>query len=194
VNNKEGIIQNLLNNALELNHKGLKTKTPKQKIVFFKQSLNLYKKILKIDKKNIKAIQGISRIYLHQKKFSNALNFSLLGLKLSNHKNRYIFLNSLGNIYRYLGDWDKEKNKNYTKSIRYYLETIKLNPYPKIATLYWSNLSRSYAGLQDWSKAIKANEKALKILEKETIPHGNLKKILKLENQLYKEYIKRTLL
>lgn len=194
MNDKENIINNLLNIALELNHKGLEIKNRKKKGLCFKQSVDSYQKILKLDKNNIKAIQGLSRVYLHQKKILKALDFSILGLKMSNSKNKYIFSNSLGNIYRYLGDWDKGKNDNYQKSIIYYLKTIKSNPYPKIATLYWSNLSRSYAGMQNWPKAIESNEKALNLLKKETIPHGNLKKILELENQLYKEYVKRTLL
>lgn len=190
MDNQENIIKKLLNNALKFNQKALAVNNQKDKMAFFRQSLNCYQEILKIDKNNIKAIQGLSRIYLHQKNFSIAIKFSLLGLQLANSKNKYIFLNSLGNIYRYLGDWNKEKKSNYKKSINYYLKAIKSNPYPQIATLYWSNLSRTYAGLQNWPEAIKSNEKALKLLKKETIPHGNLKKILELENKLYKEYKK----
>ncbi|MEK7520706.1 MAG: hypothetical protein AAB560_01355 [Patescibacteria group bacterium] len=59
--------------------------------------------------------------------------------------------------------------------------------------LYFSNLSVAYAAIKNWKLALSENERALRYLKKEKNPHGNLKKILRLENRLYREYIKRTL-
>ncbi len=188
------ITNNLIKEGLVFGHRALSTQHLKRKKVFFVKALNAYQKAIKLDPKNRRAIQGIARTYLHQKQFFKSLNFYKKGLSASPKIYRHIFLNGIGNVYRYLGDWNKDRILYYKKSIDYYKKALKANTNTEISALYWSNLSRSYANMQNWKDAIKTNEKTLKILKKEKVNHGNLSKILTLENKLYKEYLKRTLL
>jgi len=135
-----------------------------------------------------------AQILLRQKKFKEALKSYETGLKLAPKNVKHFFYNGLGNVSRYIADYNSQALNCYKKAVQFYQQAIKNAD--KNKGLYWSNLSIAYANLKDWDSAIKAIRKAiplLKIEEKNGIKHGNQIKILKLEERLYQEYKKRTL-
>ena len=186
--------ENISNQIFAVDQRALATNNPKQKRRLFNQAIILSKKLLLEDKS-----VGIWKIYgralLHAKRFSEASKIYKNCLKLSDRKEKHIFYNSLGNIFRYKASYDSKVSILYAKSIKFYKLAISAAP-EKRKGLYWSNLSISYACIKDWDKAIGAAKKAISILEKEEqegTNHGNQIKILNLELKLYKEYKKRTL-
>lgn len=175
--------------AFNADQKALAVKSPSRKRALFRLAESLYKKVLTTEPKNLLALRGLATVYLHTLEFSKSITLYRRALSVAPASKKFFYYSSIGNVYRAWASYDTRPDKNYAKSIEYYQKAIRINPN---LVLFWSNLSASYAGLKDWDKAIKAINKALVLLKKEKIPHGNLKKMLTLEKSLYAENKKRT--
>ncbi len=189
IKNRQKNIGELLKRGLAIGHKALAAKNALSKKNLFAKALACYRQVLAVDKKNYRAWQGAGRTLLHQKKFKKAMAIYETGRGLASGEKKHLFLNGIGNVYRYAADYDKNRLKMLQKSVAAYKSAARARP----MALYFSNLSVAYAAIKNWTLALSENERALRCLKKEKIPHGNLEKILRLENRLYKEYIKRTL-
>lgn len=177
-----------------LNQKALKTKNENLKKSLLRKSELLLKKDSSLDKKDFLYWKEYARILLHQKKFTKALIAYKKGLGLAPQNQKHYFYNGLANTHKYMGDFHPLPRKHYLAAANLYRRAIKISK--DFNGLYWANLSYVYAKLNEWDEAIKAVQKAIKLLRKEEkigIKHGNQIKILELEKKLYKEYKKRTL-
>jgi len=185
----------ILLKAFRADQKALREKQLSAKKRLFGQSLNLYKKILRSDPGDNKIWRNIARVELHRLRPQQALSAYMKGLKSAKKSEMHFFHNGLGNVSRYIADYDKKRQSDYEKTINFYQKAIKNAPRETVS-LYWSNLSAAYAGLKKWNEAQKAAQKALTLLKQEEdrgIKPDNQIKILELEIKLYNEYKKRTL-
>lgn len=188
--------QILLRDAFLTDQKAIMEDNQKIKKELFRKSIKIYKNILKNNKNNLEALRGLGRSLLHSLSLQEALSVYKKGLGISKLKNRHVFYNGLGSVYKYMADYSRVNQKLYMESAKIYEAAIKKAPKAALG-IYYSNLSTAYAGLKNWQQAIKTSEKAIRLLkmsqQKLKINYGNQIKILKLENKLYREYKKRTL-
>ena len=75
---------------------------------------------------------------------------------------KHLFLNGIGNVYRYASDYDKNRLKLLQKSVVAYKNAAQAQP----MVLYFSNLSVAYAAIKNWKLALSENERALRYLKK----------------------------
>lgn len=183
-------IESLLSEGFIADQKGIKEKNRSKKESFFKQAERLYRDANLIDKKNLSVIRGLARVALHTNQAKKALRIYKNGLRLADAKSKHYFLNGIANCYRYMAEFNPDDKEYLGAAVDYYKKIP-----PKIrGVIYWSNLAITYAGLKEWKKAISSNMMAQKKLLTEGVDHGNLGRILELEQELYREYSKKTIL
>jgi hypothetical protein len=188
-------IRDLLYKAHKKDQQALASKNSRKRRELLERSLSLARKALRY-RENAEAYRQIARVFLHRRALKQSLAKYKSGLQIVKMKEKHLFYNGIGNVYRCMADFQRESRILYKDSVDIYKKAISLAP-KEIRGLYYSNLAASYAGLREWDSAIRAGKKALNLLQQEEerhgIDHGNQLKLLKLEVDLWREYKKRNL-
>ena len=116
----------------------------------YSDAINIFKNILKIDPKNLSALNSLARTYNEKNEKLKAEEYYLNALKIDNLS--FYLLNNIAGFYR--------EQSSYDKAIKYYKRALSVNP--NNAYIY-NNLAKVYFDLNNHKEAMENSLKALKM-------------------------------